>query len=752
MSDPKHDQLRAYVTNLDRPVYALRNLPEEVMAVLFAYYSRSTDSLRDNLRRLLDEGDRALQPRLQEERDEGVEQAKAKARAVHEKWVVGYGHASVAEHAVVHLAIEDISIVATKVLEDNRLASYTEKSTRSVPVDRDSFHLEADVAASPEAEIYTACCRNLLGLYTELMPQVIAQVSRQVPRPEDWTERRHQSVCRAKAFDLLRYLLPAATRTNVGLTVNGRALEHLLTKLYSHPLAELRALAAALRAEAEAIVPTLIKYAAPNDYLGGARERIADLVAEHLPPSPREVPSNSARLLHAPAEPYTELATAILYEAASRPFDAVRQRVAALGESAQAAIVDSYLAGRGPFDAPLRALEHLVYTFEIVLDYGAFRDIQRHRMCTQTTQLLTTAEGYETPPELEALGHAGLPRGPGVAAEAWQAIAAAHGPERAQYVLPLAWRKRLLVTGTCASCTTSSACGRASKAIPAIAASRRSAGANWTACIRGWRSISGGFGRLRVGEGVRCPLPRPDGTATARERVGCASASGASGLAPWRSRCCLALSWEPMPELPEVETVRRGLEAGLLGRAVVAVTAHRTDQLRPAAETVLAGLPGRTFIAARRTGKHLFCDLDDGWTLASHLRMTGQWRIQDAAEPCRPHTHLQLALDDGRELRWRDVRRFGWIHLLPTDQAPRLESLAGMGPDALTLSRRSSSLAYAAAGGRSRPCSSLRIGSPGLATSTPTRSSGRRACTRSKAPIGCRRANSGSSTTRCTRP
>ncbi len=142
-----------------------------------------------------------------------------------------------------------------------------------------------------------------------------------------------------------------------------------------------------------------------------------------------------------------------------------------------------------------------------------------------------------------------------------------------------------------------------------------------------------------------------------------------------------------MPELPEVETVRRGLEAGLLGRAVVAVTAHRTDQLRPAAETVLAGLPGRTFIAARRTGKHLFCDLDDGWTLASHLRMTGQWRIQDAAEPCRPHTHLQLALDDGRELRWRDVRRFGWIHLLPTDQAPRLESLAGMGPDALTLSR-----------------------------------------------------------------
>jgi len=142
-----------------------------------------------------------------------------------------------------------------------------------------------------------------------------------------------------------------------------------------------------------------------------------------------------------------------------------------------------------------------------------------------------------------------------------------------------------------------------------------------------------------------------------------------------------------MPELPEVETVRRGLEAGLLGRTVVAVTAHRTDQLRPDAEAVLSGLPGRTFTAARRIGKHLFCDLDDGQTLASHLRMTGQWRIQDQSQPCKLHTHLQIALDDGRELRWRDVRRFGWIHLLPTEQATELDTLTGLGPDVLTLDR-----------------------------------------------------------------
>jgi len=446
MSDPTHDLLRPYLTNLDRPVYALRNLPEEVVAVLFAYYSRSTDSLRDNLSKLLAEGDLALQPGLHDDLDEGLEQAKEKAKAFHEKWVVGYGHGSVAEHAVVHLAIEDISIVATKALEDNRLASYTEKSTRYVPFDRDSFHLDADVARSPEREAYTGCCRRLLGLYTELMPQVIEQVSQQVPRPEDWTERRHQSVCRAKAFDLLRYLLPAATRTNVGLTVNGRALEHLLTKLYSHPLAELRELAASLRVEAEAIVPTLIKYAAPNEYIHGAPERIAGWTKQ-LPSGRSPLDGNRARLLHAPEEPYVELATAILYEVSNQDYETIRERVMRMGEAEQINVIDAYLADRGRFDAPLRALEHLVYSFEIVLDFGAYRDIQRHRMCTQTSQLLTPAEGYETPPELVELGH-----GPAyheaqqAAAEAWQTIAAAHGQERAQYVLPLAWRKRLLFT------------------------------------------------------------------------------------------------------------------------------------------------------------------------------------------------------------------------------------------------------------------------------------------------------------------
>ncbi len=441
------DPLTLFVTNLDRPVFALRHLPEEVIAVLFAYYSRSADSLRDNLRKLLAEGDLAVPAAGWSEGDDSLAAAQAKAQEFHEKWVVGYGHSSVAEHAVVHLAVEGLSIVATKVLEDNRLASYTEKSTRYVRFDADSFVREPSLMASPLAARYEDTCRRLLATYTDLLPQVTAQVAERFGRPADWTDRRYDSVCRAKAFDIVRYLLPAATRTNVGLTVNGRSLEHLLTKLYSHPLGELRALATAVHHEAQHIVPTLLKYAAPNEYLQQTPPAVAARAAELLGDLPAAPAPSGARLISAPAEPLLDLAAAIVYETCAQPLEQVKARLAEQGRPVWLAIIDEYLGRRGRFDAPLRALEHLVYTFELVVDYGAYRDIQRHRMCTQTAQPLTAALGYETPPEIEDMGH-----GPtyhavmGAAAEAQAAMLAVVGAEAAQYVLPLAYRKRVLYT------------------------------------------------------------------------------------------------------------------------------------------------------------------------------------------------------------------------------------------------------------------------------------------------------------------
>lgn len=138
-----------------------------------------------------------------------------------------------------------------------------------------------------------------------------------------------------------------------------------------------------------------------------------------------------------------------------------------------------------------------------------------------------------------------------------------------------------------------------------------------------------------------------------------------------------------MPELPEVETVVRGLAAGVVGRRFESVWIGNGDKFRPSPEALAAGLTGRTATRAWRVGKFLFLDLDDGQTLAGHLRMTGQFLLVSPATPVEPHTHLTAALSDGLELRWRDVRRFGWLELVERADTDRL--LAGLGPDALVV-------------------------------------------------------------------
>jgi thymidylate synthase ThyX len=156
--------LAPHVSNVDRPIYALKNLPEEVVAVLFAYYRRSRESLRRNLLRLIQEQDIDLEARLGASSFEDVElaEAKEKARQFHEKWVVGYGHASVAEHAVVHLTIEDVSIIASKIIEDIRLALYTEKSTRYVLFDGEKCFRVPRLMQSIYAVLYEDTVRYLL--------------------------------------------------------------------------------------------------------------------------------------------------------------------------------------------------------------------------------------------------------------------------------------------------------------------------------------------------------------------------------------------------------------------------------------------------------------------------------------------------------------------------------------------------------------------------------------------------------------
>jgi thymidylate synthase ThyX len=446
LSPEERALLAPYVTNLERPVFALQHLPEEVVAVLFAYYSRSRDSLRRNLLNLITAGDLDLLGRQATPTPmPGVTQAQEKARQFHEKWVVGYGHASVAEHAVAHLAIEDVSIVASKVIEDMRLASFTEKSTRYVPFDAMRYYPLPDLQDPGAGAAYHDTVQALFTTYTTWLPQVIAAVQHDWPRLPRQTERGYEAACRAKALDLLRYLLPASTLTNIGMTINGRALEHLLTKMLSHPLPEVQRLGTLIKEEARQIIPTLLKYAERNAYLVETDAAIHALAQELLEPDVPQ-PQEAVRLVQAPADAEEALVAAILYSHSHDAWPHLRARVRQLCADDKARVIDEHIRRRGPHDQPLRALEHLTYTFEILMDFGAYRDIQRHRMATQTRQLPSPRHGYSTPHEFTRYGmQDAFDSCMAQAASAYDRIAQVD-PHLAPYVLPLAYRCRLLIT------------------------------------------------------------------------------------------------------------------------------------------------------------------------------------------------------------------------------------------------------------------------------------------------------------------
>jgi thymidylate synthase ThyX len=462
--------LKPYVSNTDRPAFVVQNLPEEVVAVLFAYYSRSKESLRRNLLKLLVDQDLDMTTRVvvAQDDDEKLAAAKEKAKQFHEKWVVGYGHASVAEHAIAHIAIEDVSIVASKIIEDNRLASYTEKSTRYVVFDPEKYYQAPELEGTEFAKLYHPVISAMMNKYAELTPLAIEEIKRRIPQREGQTKLAYNAACRAQACDVLRYILPAATFTNIGLTVNGRALEHLITKMLSHPLREAKEFGAAIKQEATSVIPTLLKYANYNAFIDetnrqmsriadellnitsfDSMSRLADKslnVASFDSRSKTEAKQNRVTLVHYDKDADDKLVAAILYEYTHANALDVEARVGTMTEEQKERVIDEYLKRRGQWDEPLRALEHIYYTFDILVDYGAFRDIQRHRMATQTNQLLTNAHGYETPQEIDDYGYGKIftelvERG----GEAYEKIAMDF-PYEAQYVLPLAYRKRALFT------------------------------------------------------------------------------------------------------------------------------------------------------------------------------------------------------------------------------------------------------------------------------------------------------------------
>jgi thymidylate synthase ThyX len=471
-TDAERAMLAPFVTDLDAPIFGLRNLPEVVRGALFSRYSRSDKSLR---RILLDEFIHAPESGFAEivggAQNTGSDQlvATQRAEAFYERVLVGYGDDSVAELGGAHIACEGVSNIAAKVLEDSRIGiSPLEKSTRYVVFNkkvngRYRYVREPQIMASPHAARYEAAMDNLFDTYTELLEPTIAWVRAETPREEGTSERAYNSATRAKACDILRGLLPMATQTNVGLFGNGRAFEYLLTKLYASPFEELRDLGSAMQQALDMLIPSFVKRAknergqAYQAYLRGMRERVTQAIADcrlqiadssssNLQSTISNLQSGATLVAYDPDAEWKTVA-AILYPHSDQPLDALREYARQLPADERAAIIRAYVGERqNRFHRPGRAFEEPVYTFDILADIGAYRDIQRHRMLTQERQPYTTRHGFITPPELQA-AHLTQPYAAALerAAEAFESIAA-DMPNEAQYGVPLAFRMRWRMT------------------------------------------------------------------------------------------------------------------------------------------------------------------------------------------------------------------------------------------------------------------------------------------------------------------
>lgn len=405
----------------ERQVYLLdpQQLPPETIAVTFAKTSRSPQSFREIAAELSDE----------------------KSAEFHEKWVVGYGHASVAEHAVLHIALENISRAAVETLESNRLASYTEKSTRYQKWDRGSFYLPAELKGHPLEEVFTAACLQLFDTYLEALPAVRAVVMAETPRREGESDAAWERRIRSDYVDVCRFLLPAASLANVGMTINARALEHAISKMLSSPLEEVRAIGSEVKAAAQVEVPTLVKYAGVLPQIEQARAAFSPLAGEE-----GGHPEEWCRL--ADYDPGGEKAVlaAVLYRFSELSYEQACARVEGISAADRSRLADSLLAGLSRHDIPLRELEYTRFTFDLTIDQGAYFEVKRHRMMTQTPQRLTARLGYAVPRRMAAAGMESAYRAAMETARAAYEQIAAVNPEAAAYVVPNGFNRRLLLS------------------------------------------------------------------------------------------------------------------------------------------------------------------------------------------------------------------------------------------------------------------------------------------------------------------
>jgi thymidylate synthase ThyX len=460
--------LRRYVTNLHLPVFALVNLPEVVKGALFARYSRSPKSLR---RLFLDEFVRDLDV----SGDAGVDATVGLERAeqLYERVFIEYGDDSVAQLGGVHLACEQSSNILSKVLEWGRLMAYLEQSTRYIAYNQrlDSGHYRyyrpTEILDSPYGARYIGDMDRVFDTYGALLPTMQSWVAERFPQQAGDSDFVHRQATKAKALDALRGLLPAASLSNIGLYGTGQSYEQLLLRMRAHPLPEARSYADMMLEELRKVIPSFLQRVDVAErggewsaYLAATRQNMARLLARLWPdqvgdsrfgaldagPGLDAGPEPEVTLLDFDPDGEEKVLAAACFAQLRCSEREATARVQRLGHDDKVALLRAYVGERrNRRHRPGRAFERTDYRFELVTDYGAFRDLQRHRMLTIEWQRLGISLGYDMPALVDEAG---------LGADYDDAIGRAESlyrdllpdfPEQASYAVALAHRIRYVM-------------------------------------------------------------------------------------------------------------------------------------------------------------------------------------------------------------------------------------------------------------------------------------------------------------------
>ncbi len=428
--------IEPFFTNLDKNVFAAKYLPSEVLGALASRYSRTAKGVR---RLFYDEYIKPIiEPDLEGADKKSIREAEImkteltgfvdylhthggfeavvnsrRARDFFSKWLAAYGDDSIAQMAGAHIFFEGVSNIATKFLEDFRIGfAPLEKSTRYVLFDqkvggRWLYFVDPDLAKSSYGKEYIKAMNMLFSRYARSIEPLSKYLRKIFPQEADQTDRAYRETIKAKTCDVLRAYLPAATLTNVGFFGVGQAFEYVLTKSYASPIAEIRNLAKDAQIELNKVIPSLVDRASSprgkiyQRYVKNTENTLEKLTKKFVPAQPSEAQAGVA-LSEWDSDAEDKIIAGLLYKYAVVSYGEVLENVRKMSSKDKLSVIKKVAAGRKVRQHRLvRAFENTYYKFDIVANFGAYRDLHRHRMQTQERQRFTTELGFDIPHDLE---------------------------------------------------------------------------------------------------------------------------------------------------------------------------------------------------------------------------------------------------------------------------------------------------------------------------------------------------------------